>query len=319
MPPAPHNLPSLLSTLSSLADDTRLRLLKLLEQQELGVGELSQVLQLPQPTVSRHLKTLADAGFVTSRREGTSNLYRLSPAELPESARSLWQTAREQLKAWPELEHDQRRLTQLLTEKASDTKSFFAGAAAEWDRLRSELYGDTFTNCALLSLIPPDYRVADLACGTGTAAAALAPHLTGGSVTALDNSPQMLAAAKARCGSLANVRVQEGELTQLPLESGGYDAALLLLALTYLPHPDRAIAEASRILKPGGVLVLVDLMPHARDDFRRKLNQLHPGLSTQELAGWFAAASLKQQSLAPLPSPPNAKAPTLFLAVARRV
>lgn len=313
-----EEVPQLMSVLSAMADDTRLRLLKLLEQHELGVGELSQVLQLPQPTVSRHLKTLADASFVSSRREGTSNLYRCVLSELSAGTRTLWEASREQLAGWPELEHDQRRLGQLLREKEADSRAFFAGAAGEWDRLRAELYGEQFTLAALLSLIPEHYRVADLACGTGTVAAALSPHLARGGVVAVDNSPQMLAAARARCGGMGNVEVMEADLTVLPLNGGDFDAALMLLALTYLPEPSAAIREASRLLKPGGTLVLVDLLPHARDDFRRKLNQLHPGLSEKDLKSWMQSAGISEVQFAPLPSPPQAKAPTLFLATGKR-
>ncbi len=308
---------TLLSALGSLADDTRLRLLRLLELHELGVGELSQILQLPQPTVSRHLKTLSEAGFVSSRREATSNLYRMVPAELPAGARELWVTARVQLASWTEVEHDDRRLGQLL-EQRSGSRAFFASAAAEWDHLRHEYYGDGFTAAALLSLLPLQAVIADLGCGTGSTAAFLAPFVPDGRVIAVDNSPEMLGAARQRCADLQNVSVRDGELTALPMESGRCDAALLLLALTYVPDPAGVLKEAARILKPGGRLVIVDLLPHAREDFRRKLNQLHAGLSSEQMTAALTAAGLADVHIAPLTGPPAAKGPQLFLARATR-
>lgn len=305
----------LLETMSCLADETRLRLLRLLELQELGVGELGQVLQLPQPTVSRHLKTLADAGLVTSRREGTSNLYRMILDELAPAARELWLVARERSADWPELQQDARRLTQLLSEKQSASQAFFAGAAAEWDKLRGELYGDAFTTSALLSLLPSTAVVADLACGTGAVAATLAPHVA--EVLAIDNSPEMLAAAKSRCARLKNVHVREGDLAALPVETGTCDAALLLLALTYVAEPDRAVADAARALKPGGKLVIVDLLPHGREDFRRKMNQLHSGFSAGQIKKW-GDGKLSAFRTSELPSRAEARGPALFLAVATR-
>lgn len=310
------DLPSLLEALSCLADDTRLRLLRLLEQHELGVGELGQVLRLPQPTVSRHLKTLSEAGFVSSRREGTSNLYRMLTAELSGTHRDLWQVARDRSSGWAELEQDGLRLAELLKEKRSSSREFFAGAAAEWDRLRAELYGDAFTTAAMLSLLPRTTVVVDLACGTGSTSAALAPYVA--RVEAIDNSPEMLAAARSRCAGLANVTIHDADLTAVPLASGSCDAALLLLALTYLPEAGPALSEAARVLKPGGVLTVVDLLPHGRDDFRRKMNQLHAGLAPDQVRASLKEAGLDPTGLAPLASPPETKGPGLFLATAMK-
>jgi ArsR family transcriptional regulator len=305
----------LLETMSCLADGTRLRLLRLLELQELGVGELGQVLQLPQPTVSRHLKTLADAKLVISRREGTSNLYRMLLDELSPAARDLWLVARERTSAWPELQQDTRRLTQLLTEKQSASQAFFANAATEWDKLRGELYGEAFTTAALLSLLPSTAVVADLACGTGTAAALLAPHV--GQVIGIDNSPEMLTAARSRCAGMPNVQIRRGDLTELPIDAASCDAAMLLLALTYVAEPAQAIDDAVRVLRPGGKLVIVDLLPHGREDFRRKMNQLHAGFSAGQVQGWLAGKLVEVKTIE-LSSRPESKGPALLLTVGVR-
>src|SRR5438477_5293817 len=168
---------ALLGWMECLADPIRLRLLRLLERNELGVVELCDILQLPQSTVSRHLKVLADQSFLHSRRQGTTNLYQMILDELDATARKLWLLAREQTDQWPAIRQDQLRLSRLLREKHENSQAFFAGAAAEWDKLRSELYGQGFSLAAMLALIPSDYVVADLGCGTGHIAAMLAPHV----------------------------------------------------------------------------------------------------------------------------------------------
>src|SRR5436190_9065153 len=137
---------ALLGWMECLSDPTRLRLLRLLEQHELGVAELCDILQLPQSTVSRHLKVLADQRWVRSRGQGTTNLYRMLPDEIDPAAKRLWTLAREQTQAWATLRQDDLRLQRRLTDRETDSQAFFAGAAGEWDRLRGELYGNAFTN-----------------------------------------------------------------------------------------------------------------------------------------------------------------------------
>ena len=184
----------LLGSLAGLADPTRLRLLHLVERTELGVAELCEVLRLPQSTVSRHLKVLADSGFVAGRADGTSRLYRL--ADLDPGARRLWRAAREQAQGWAALEQDELRLARRLAERRDCAERFFAGAAGDWERLRVELYGGGFLLEALLALLPRELVVADLGCGTGDLAARLGRHVR--RVDAVDRSAAMLRAARRR-------------------------------------------------------------------------------------------------------------------------
>ena len=167
----------LMLRMDNLADPTRLRLLRLLERQELGVAELVQILQLPQSTVSRHLKVLADQGWLASRSRGTTNLYRMSPRDLEPSARALWKLARREIDDWATARQDELRLEGHLATGGRRTQEFFAGAAGQWDRLRREQYGERYALTGLLSLLPEDAVVADLGCGTGTTVADLAPHV----------------------------------------------------------------------------------------------------------------------------------------------
>jgi len=312
---APHP-EQLLGWMDSLADTARLRLLRLLERQELGVAELCDVLQMPQSTVSRHLKVLSDQRWVRSRKEGTNHLYRTILDELDPAARKLWLLAREQTEGWPALRQDELRLERRLSDRRDDSQAFFAGAAGEWDRLRSELYGSGIDAVALLALLPSDYVVADLGCGTGAISAKLATVVK--QVIAVDNSQAMLKAAKRRIGETLNVDLRRGELDALPIDDAACDAATLILALTYVPDPPAALREAARVLKPGGKLVAIDLLPHDKDDFRRQMGQQWLGLEPRELEQTLMSCGFASAMVKPLPPEPQAKGPALFVAMAVR-
>jgi ArsR family transcriptional regulator len=308
---------ALLGWMGSLADPTRLRLLRLLERHELGVDELRDVLQLPQSTVSNHLKVLSDQGFARSRKQGTANFYRTILDELEPPARKLWLLAREQTEGWPTVQQDQLRLARRLRERQTDSQTFFNTAASQWDRLRNELYGEASAISALLALLPSSWIIADLGCGTGWASAMLAPNVK--QVIGVDSSAAMLKAAKKRTSELANVELRRGELESLPIEDASCDASLLLLVLTYAIDAKKVIAEMSRILKPGGRAVVMDLLPHDRDDFRRQLGQRNMGFSAETLTDLFAACGFADQKIRPLPPQPEAKGPAVFLATATKV
>ena len=311
MKPTAGQPAALLSWMGTLADPTRLRLLRLLERHQLGVAELCDVLQLPQSTVSRHLKVLGDEGWVKCRAEGTTRLYRMVEAQAG-APRRLWLVAREETGGWATVGQDQLRLTRLLAARRPAAEAFFAGAAGEWDRLRRELYGDTFTQAALLSLLPADWDVADLGCGTGHTAAALAPHVR--TVLGVDQSAAMLRAARKRTAALANVELRQGSLEALPLDDGCVDGVLLVLALTYVADPRQALREASRVLRTGGRVVVVDLLRHDREDFQRQLGQASPGFGAAALAEMLREAGLGGGRARSLTPEPKAKGPALVLA-----
>jgi len=303
---------ALLGWMESLSDPTRLRLLRLLERSELGVAELCEVLQLPQSTVSRHLKVLADGEWVRSRSHRTTNLYRMeTPADA--GARRLWALSREQTEGWATVAQDQLRLRQVLAHRPP-TDDFFSSAAGQWDRLREELYGRAFTQEAFLGLLPGQWTVADLACGTGAASASLAPHVR--QVIAVDQSAAMLKAARRRTASLDNVETRQGRLEALPLDDKSCDAALLLLALTYVEDPGAALVEAKRILRAEGRLAVVDLLRHDREDFRREMGQCRLGFDVEELRRLLEDAGFHEVRVRPLAPDPQAKGPALLLAVA---
>ena len=314
----PSNSPDLLlARFSSLADPARLRLLHLLEQQELAVSELADVLQMPQSSVSRHLKLLAGEGWVVSRAAGTANFYTMANGELPESSRQLWQLAAGETREWPALAHDRLRLARCLATRAGEGRDFFAGVAGEWERLRTELYGERFTGLAFQALLSPDCVVADLACGSGAAALALAPWVA--RVVGVDRSPEMLDAARRRSGGVENIRFEEADLERLPIADDACDAALMLLALTQVDAPELAVAEMARIVKPGGRAVVVDLLRHDREDFRRQMGQKRSGFAPEDLTRLLAASGFDAVHCSALPPEPEARGPALLLASGTRV
>jgi SAM-dependent methyltransferase len=314
--PSPSSLEPVLGRMDSLADPTRLRLLHLLERHELGVTELVDVLQSPQSTVSRHLKLLADRGWVRSRAQGTNNLYRMRSDELSPEARRLWQLTREQIEGWATLNQDQVRVDRRLRGRREGAQAFFAGAAGQWDKLRDEVYGRRFAQTAIRALLPSDWVVADLGCGTGQVAAEVAPWVA--RVIGVDQSAAMLKAAGKRVAALRNVDLRQGFLETLPIADGECDAALLLLTLSYAGEPLLVLREMARVLRPGGRAVVVDLMRHDRDDFRAQMRQQSLGFDEDQLVGLLGDAGFEGAVCQPLPPEAEAKGPALLLAAARR-
>src|SRR5678816_1190217 len=180
----------ILDHMTALSDATRCRMLMLLEKQELTVSELCAVLQMPQSTVSRHLKTLSDDDWVTSRRDGTSRFYSMPVDDLDSGARRLWPLIREQVMGTSAAGQDERRLKGVLTRRRAKSQEFFATAAGGWDRLRGDLFGDQFYLWAVLGLIDPSLVVGDLGCGTGQLTETIAPYVK--QVVAVDSSTEML-------------------------------------------------------------------------------------------------------------------------------
>lgn len=305
----------LLGSFSALADATRCRMLWLLEQQELTVSELCTVLQLPQSTVSRHLKTLADAGWVTSRRDGTSRYYTLLATSVEPGRTELWELTRGQLAATPGIDEDARRLADVLSRRSRQSRQFFATSAGEWDRLRTELYGDGALLQALAALLPAEWVVGDLGCGTGALLPVLAPHVA--RVVGVDVSEEMLVAARHRTGACRNVEVRQGPLEALPVEDASLDAAVMMLVLHHLPAPVPALTEARRVLKPDGRLLVVDMVPHEREDYRRQMGHVWLGFSEDQLGRFLDQAGFAPARRHVLPPARDARGPGLFSAVAR--
>jgi ArsR family transcriptional regulator len=319
--------------LNALADATRNRLLLLLERHELTVTELCTTLQLPQSTVSRHLKALADSGWVASRAEGTSHLYTMSRVSAPparagrpggsngsqrldEAAARLWALVRDEVRSSAEAARDERRLERVLATRRTRSQAFFASSAGRWDRLRHELFGEAFHVAALTAFLDPDWVVGDLGCGTGQMTAALAPFVK--ALIAVDGSAAMLQAASRRLAAAGHVDLRRGELEALPIDDGRLNAATLVLVLHHLPEPARALGEVARVLAPGGRVVVVDMLPHERESYRQQMGHVWLGFSAEHIRSLLTDAGLEPTRLVPLDPDPHAKGPGLFVATARK-
>ncbi|MEX1126969.1 MAG: metalloregulator ArsR/SmtB family transcription factor [Vicinamibacterales bacterium] len=302
--------------LGILADATRSRMLLLLDRNELTVSELCAVLQLPQSTVSRHLKTLLDAGWVTSRKEATSRYYTLMADSRGPAARRLWVVLRDQYGTSAAADQDARRLKTVISGRQTKSREFFDSAAGQWDKLREELFGRASHLQALPGLLDPEWTVGDLGCGTGHAASALAPFVH--RVLAVDRSGEMLQAARRRLREYPNVEVRRGELESLPIGDAELDAATLLLVLHHLSGPADALREAARVLKPGGRILICDMLPHEREEYRQQMGHIWLGFGEESIRGLLGDAGFGGVKIVPLASNTAAKGPALFVASARK-
>lgn len=316
----------ILGRLTALSDPTRCRILRLLEQHELTVGELCASLQLPQSTVSRHLRVLSDEGWADARGEGTSRFYKADLDSLEAGARDLWMIVREQLGNSLGISADLRRAESVLAKRKAKVRQFFDSAAGSWDDLRSQLVGDRSDLLALLDLFDPTWVVGDLGCGTGHISEVLAPSV--GRVIAVDESGPMLAAARERLapwliqpgsdslpGAQRGVELREGHIESLPLEDASLDVAILFLVAHFITDPARAMQEIRRVLKPGGRLLIVDLLPHEREDLAAQ-GHIWQGFSEEQLADWFSSAGFTHSRYRPM-AQTHDRTPGLFVATAR--
>ena len=311
-----RSAPAIHDHLASLADTTRSRLLLLLDRHELTVSELCGITQLPQSTVSRHLKALSDGGWIGSRAEGTSNVYTLTRGALDPGARRLWQLVREQVDSTAAAAQDQRRLQATIAARRTKSQEFFASSAGQWDRMRDELFGDRFHLAALGAFADGDATVADLGCGTGQVTEALAPFVK--HVIAVDGSAAMLQAAKRRLQPFDNVELRRGDLEALPIDDARADNATMMLVLHHVAEPQAALKEAARILRPGGRAVVVDMLPHDREQYRQHMGHAWLGFGEAHMTRLLTDAGFGKIRIVAIPPDARAKGPALFVASARR-
>ncbi|MGB0620882.1 MAG: ArsR/SmtB family transcription factor [Myxococcota bacterium] len=307
----------------TLSDPTRIRILRLLEQEELIVGELMDILGMAQSRVSRHLAILREAGLLTDRRDGTFVAYRLA---LPEDGpwADAWALSRNAFAGDPTAERDDTLLRQALAARkarALSGRSFFDEVGPEWDALRT-VFGDELLRArATATLVPPRLRVADI--GTGTGILALELAALGLDVVGLDQSEGMLDAARDKAGELdpatpGRVEFRQGDAHALPLEDASVDAAFAHMVLHSLAEPSRAIAEMARVVRPGGQVVLVDFLLHDHKWMEQELGLLWLGFDAAQLRAWIEAAGLEAPLLQEYASEATRDLPASFVASARK-
>lgn len=311
-----NNQAPMILWMQSLSDPTRARLLRLLERTELTVAELCTTLQMPQSTVSRHLKVLADDGWAASRRDGTSNLYRMPASDMEPPQKKLWSVVKSHSVPPSTADQDDARLEQVIDARRSRSQAFFSSAAEKWDRLRAELFGHRVDAWALAAAFPYDAVVGDLGCGTGMVSQTISPWVA--NVIAVDSSAAMIQSARKRLKEYRNVDLRRGELTQLPIEDATLTHAILILVLPYLTSPQAAFGEAWRVTKPGGKLIVVDMVPHDRSEYREELGHSWQGFPAEQIRAWISQSGWQQSRYALMPLDPEAKGTGLFVTTAIR-
>jgi ArsR family transcriptional regulator len=282
----------------ALADATRLRILALLRSMELSVGELAQVLGQSQPRVSRHVKILCDAGLAERRKEGSWVFVALGkPARVEPVLASL--------DSWGKLESDHwavadaARLAAVRADRAASAAGWFEANAGQWDAIRSLHIAESEVEAAMAQILgtgnddgSPIRQLIDIGTGTGRMLelfADRAVHALG-----IDRSSEMLRLARAKLSErgLANAELRQADLYALPLGDGAADVAILHHVLHFAQQPGAAIAEAARVLSPGGRLLIADFAPHDREELRTRDAHTRLGFSDEQIAAWFDAAGL---------------------------
>jgi ubiquinone/menaquinone biosynthesis C-methylase UbiE len=306
---------NVLDRLTALADPTRSRILLLLDRHELTVSELCAVLQLPQSTVSRHLKHLVDDNWLVARGEGTSRFYKMLPSQLDAETKDLWSVVRSQVSSAVGSAQDARRAQSVLARRRDKAQLFFINSAGTWDRMRTEMIGARADLLALFDLLDHRWVIGDLGCGSGPISEALAPCVA--QVIAVDESGPMLAAARERLKGQSNVDLRDGTIEALPIDDGTLDAAVLFLVAHFITDPMKAMREVRRVLKPGGRVVIVDLMSHDRVEYVVQLGHVWQGFDGEQMKEWLLGAGFTTCRYRPLPADPDAMGPTLFVASAR--
>ncbi len=282
----------LLATLRAAAEPTRLRLLALAASSEFCVTDFTEILGQSQPRLSRHLKLLCDAGLLARAREGANVWFAVPQGEAGALTRDLLARLPD---TDPVLAADRRQAARVLAERARIATESFRRQGADWDEMRALDLPAGDVERALLALLPPDAeaaRLLDIGTGTGRLLELLGPRV--GEAVGVDASRSMLALARTRLAraGLTRCSVRLADMYRLPLADAGFDIAVLQMVLHYADEPAGVLAEAARVLRPGGTLIVVELAAHGRRDLAERLAHRWPGFSDAAMRDLLAGAGL---------------------------
>lgn len=277
----------------SLADPTRLRILALLRIMELSVGELAQVLGQSQPRVSRHLKILADAGVLKRRKEGSWVFLTLADDE---PAAALFKLIDEWADAGTNalFYSDAARIDGIRAERADAANRYFAGHAGVWDQIRSLHVAESEVEQAIDRVLGKRTLgcLVDVGTGTGRMIELFGPRAV--QAIGIDRSSEMLRLARVKLEAAGiHSSLRQGDMYALPLADDSADSVIIHQVLHYAHSPAAAIAEAARVLAPGGTLLVVDFAAHEREELRSTDAHIRLGFEDEVMRGWFAAAALE--------------------------
>lgn len=289
----PTSTDAMLTALRAAGEPTRLRILALVAEGERSVKDLTDILGQSQPRISRHLKLLADAGLIARHREGGWAFFRL--AEEGPGAEIARDIVARLDRADPALVRDRARLEAVRRAHSEAAADFFRERAAHWDSLRSLHVRDDQIEAAIRRLLGDERleNVVDLGTGTGRVLEVLADCARRG--IGVDLSHDMLKYARSRLerSGLADFQIRHGDLYNLALEDGIADAVTVHQVLHYLHEPERAVAEAGRLLRPGGRLLIVDFAPHGLEFLRNDHGHRRLGFATEQIADWMTVAGVE--------------------------
>lgn len=297
------SLSSLVHQLRAAGEVTRARILALLAHGELSVGELAQVVNQSQPRLSRHLKFLTGAGLVERLPEGAWVFYRL-PVE--GRARALVDTLNSAVDPEdPDIRRDKARLAEVKAERAQSADQYFSRVADQWDQLRALHYSEADIEKAVLNAAGPGPFDLVLDFGTGTGRMMTLFSQKSRRVEGIDLSHQMLTVARSKLAEsgIANASVRHGDATASPYPDHCADLVIIHQVLHFLDDPGRALVEASRVLAPGGRLVVIEFAPHTIEQLRTDHAHRHLGVSESDLGRWAERAGLSVKSAKTFMSP----------------
>jgi ArsR family transcriptional regulator len=320
--PLPLSVDALIAVLRAAGEGTRLRVLALLDQAELTVKDMTAILAQSQPRISRHLKLLTEAGLIERHPEGAWVFYRLTDAGPAGAlARDLCRLAHA---GDPVLARDRERLAQVKEEQAARAARYFAENADDWDTIRALHVAEDDVEKAMVGAIggKPFESLLDLGTGTGRLLELFAPLYRRG--IGIDASTAMLGVARANLdrAGIGHAQVRHGDVYNLSLARNSFDVVTIHQVLHYLEDPDRAIAEAARVLRPGGRLLIVDFAPHALEFLRERHAHRRLGFGHEPMAQWVAGADLDLDKIVDLTAGDGASdklTVTLWLAHDRRM
>ena len=270
----------------ALADETRLRLMRLLSRAAFNVNELQEILQMGQSRVSRHLKILADAELISSRREGTWIYYQWQERDTTALIGDTLAHLRRHERTVPQFETDLQRLEGAIERRKEQTRRFFDNVSEPADLDHRSLNGQYYRRVALSLLPQRSDAILDMGTGSGLLLSALVQRAR--KVIAVDASHTMLELARHTLGGQRErCDFRLGDLEQLPVADAEVDAVVLCMVLHHLSRPAAALAEAHRVLKPGGWITIVDLHQHTDESLREQLADLWLGFDPDEVSGWL--------------------------------
>jgi len=282
----------LLRTLKALADPMRLRIFALVSEEELSVGEVQEIVDSVQSSVSRHLAILRDAGLVRDRKEGT-NVFFAARDDVPTEAKDWLRSLMPSLATLPDAEGDRARLAQCRQRRVARSRNYFEAIAGDWERIRRSYFDDRLTSLTIEKLLPRHLVLADVGCGTGSLTFELARFSH--KVIGFDLSREMLRRARrgAQERELTNVEFQYGDATDLPAKENQFDGVFGVMVLHFLDAPGTAIKELCRVTRPGGSVIVVDLVPHRETWMREEMAHRHLGFTRESVQDWMRAAGAR--------------------------